>query len=88
MEANVRRVYVTQNSEYHVHGDRCVAVRDRRSGRFLPEHSAVDRRLAGAVLLEGGGLRPMAGAAPVGGMLCFDDGHLMTSPILAVSELA
>jgi len=44
-------VFVTRNTEYHVRGGVCVAVRDRERDRFLPTHHAVGGRLSGSVRL-------------------------------------
>lgn len=45
----VHRVYVTRNTEYHVLGDLCIAVRDRRGGVWRPEHPALGRRIKGSI---------------------------------------
>jgi hypothetical protein len=42
-------VLVTLNSEYHCRDDRCVAVRNRRTGEFLPAHEAIGMRLGGGI---------------------------------------
>jgi hypothetical protein len=94
-ERRKNRLFVTRNSEYYCRDGSCVAVRDRRTGRFSPTHPAIGKRLAGALRLspEGG----MAGAFPPdalepGEHLCFSscDGHLdrdvVTSPLLAIER--
>ena len=48
-ERRRHRVYVTRNTEYHFRDGFCVAVRDRRSGDFLPGHLAIRRRLHGGL---------------------------------------
>jgi len=58
-ERRLNKLFVTLNTEYHVHGDRCVAVRDRRSGAWHGEHSALGGRLLGAFSRCGqGGFNP------------------------------
>ena len=39
------RLLVTHNTEYHLRDGTCVAVRDRTSGYFYPDHPAVGRPL-------------------------------------------
>jgi hypothetical protein len=51
-----RRVYVTQNHEYHCKDGICVAVRDLQTGEFLPRHTAVGKKATGALLLRGSGI--------------------------------
>jgi hypothetical protein len=66
-ERRVRRVYITQNHEYHCKEDVCVAVRDIRSGEFLPRHSAVGKKVTGALVFKGSGIEsisPPADATP------------------------
>lgn len=41
IERRRHRVFLSRNTEYHLHHDRCVGVRDRRSGRWLAEHRAL-----------------------------------------------
>ena len=40
---------MTRNTEYHFRDEFCVAVRDRRSGDFLPGHLAIQQRLNGGI---------------------------------------
>ena len=48
-ERRRHKVFVTRNTEYHFRDRLCVAVRDRRTGDFLPGHLALKRELAGGV---------------------------------------
>jgi hypothetical protein len=48
-----RRVYVTRNHEYHCKDGVCVAVREVRSGAFLPRHAAVGKKVTGALVFHG-----------------------------------
>ncbi|MFO7178423.1 MAG: hypothetical protein DIU78_006975 [Pseudomonadota bacterium] len=83
-ERRIHRLYVTRNTEYHFRGDRCVAVRDRKTRTWLPAHLAVNRRLSGAVrLLPSGCAVPTDTPPSVGESLYFgDDGReLVTSTV-------
>lgn len=51
IERRRHQMFVTRNTEYHVRDGICVAVRDRRTGRFIPGHIAVSMPLAGGVRL-------------------------------------
>ena len=55
-----RRVYVTQNHEYHCKDGICVAVRSLRTRAFVPTHPAVGKTLAGALVLSRGGLQSIS----------------------------
>ena len=55
-----RRVYVTQNHEYHCKDGICVAVRDIRSGAFVPKHPAVGKKVTGGLFFQRGGLASVA----------------------------
>lgn len=81
-------MYVTRNTEYHFRGDRCVAVRDRRTGRWLESHLAMDRRLAGGVRFFDNGTAVPSGESPkVGEALYFgDEGRELITSILASIE--
>ncbi len=48
-ERRSRLVYVTRNTEYHLNAGRCVAVRDRDTGRWLLTHPALNRKVSGSV---------------------------------------
>ena len=83
-ERRRHRVYVTRNTEYHFEVDRCVAVRDRRSGDFLPSHLAVERRLAcGMRFYLNGAIEPNLEEPEIGEALYLPapDRELVTSPV-------
>ena len=83
------RVYVTKNTEYHFRDGFCVAVRNRRTGEFLPGHLALHRRIQGGLkFFENGGIAPNAGEPMAGESLYFaDDGRdLVTSPLEGVER--
>jgi hypothetical protein len=87
-ERRQHRMYVTRNTEYHFRGERCVAVRDRRTGTWLDSHLAIDRKLAGAVRFhENGAAIPSDEAPRVGEALYFDDdGRELITSLLAAIE--
>lgn len=86
IERRRHRVFVTRNTEYHLRDDRCVAVRDRRTGGFLLSHLALQRRVTGGV--RRGAEGPALGALEVGDALWFaDEGReLLTSPVVSVER--
>jgi hypothetical protein len=69
----------------------CVAVRDRRSGDFLPGHLAIKRRLHGGLkFFPNGAIVPNAGDPRPGEALYFaaDGRDLVTSPLERVDRPA
>ena len=84
-ERRVHRMYVTRNTEYLLREDICVAVRDRRTGRWLPSHLAIHRRLAGGVCIHPNGAAVPSCVDPrVGDALYFDgDEHELVTSLLA-----
>jgi len=42
-------MYVTRNTEYHFRDGNCVAVRDRRGGKWILAHGALSRGLSGSI---------------------------------------
>ena len=83
------RVFVTKNTEYHLQGERCVAVRDRRSGKWLPSHLAIGRRLSGGVHFHKNGTAvPVFDRPDLGEALYFaDDGReLITSAVCGLER--
>ena len=52
-ERRRHRVLVTANSEYHCRDDICVAVRDRRTDRFVGDHPALGKHISGGLRLCG-----------------------------------
>lgn len=88
-ERRKNRVFVTKNTEYHFRGDVCVAVRDRRSKKWLPSHLAIGRRLSGGVHFHRNGTAmPVCDAPAVGEALYFaDDGReLITSAVCGLER--
>jgi hypothetical protein len=82
------RMFVTRNTEYHFRDALCVAVRDRRSGSWLPSHLALHRRVTGRVRFHGNGVAvPDGGPPEVGEALYFgDDGRELVTSLLTSIE--
>jgi hypothetical protein len=88
-ERRVHRLYVTRNTEYHFRGEVCVAVRDRRTRRWLDSHLAIQRKLAGGVKFHQNGVAIPSCAHPrVGEALYFDDQgmELITSMLSSIER--
>jgi hypothetical protein len=94
-ERRRNRVLVTSNSEYHCRDGSCVAVRDRKTGKFLRGHHAIGKRMTGGMRIDpGGGIAEVSRpeALVEGEQLCFSscDGDLahdlITSPLRAIER--
>src|SRR5687768_16283626 len=87
-ERRIHKIFVTRNTEYHVRGAVCVAVRDRRSGEWLRAHLALRSRISGGLKFHGGGVMPNAGVPSIGESLFFHAAgrDLVTSTILSVDR--
>ena len=86
-DRRIHRVFVTRHTEYHLRRDVCIAVRDRRSGRWLPEHQAVLRKVTGTMLRIGkNGFVFGDGLPEQGESLVFEAGSGSTSPVTAVER--
>jgi hypothetical protein len=81
-------MFVTRNTEYHFRDGVCVAVRDRKSGTWLPAHLALRRTLTGRVRFQPNGVAiPGAGNPQVGEALYFgDDGRELVTSLLTAVE--
>ncbi len=80
----MHKMFVTKNTEYHLRGEVCVGVRDRRSGQWMRGHAAVRHRLLGALRFSRhGGVIPNPGVPQAGESLYFAVGgqDLITSPL-------
>ena len=87
-ERRVHRMYVTKNTEYHFRGELCVAVRDRKTGRWLDAHLAVNRRLTGGVKFHQNGAAVPSCAPPQPGEALYfgDDGRELITSLLSAVE--
>jgi hypothetical protein len=81
---HTHRILITRNTEYHLRGKECVAV--RVAGAWDHQHRAVGTKLEGALgFAEGTGYRATTDEPAVGDRLCFS-GDLMTSPLTQVRK--
>lgn len=86
-DRRIHRIFVTKNTEYHLRRDRCIAVRDRNTGSFYPEHRALYRTLAGAVRFHGAGSISAEQSTPkVGEAMCFDGLNVVTTVVEAIQR--
>jgi len=85
-------MFVTRNTEYHLRDGVCVAVRDRRTGRFVPAHIAIKLPLSGAVHVNPHGIAlPLLDKPGVGDALCFwgseeSSRQIVTSRVVSVER--
>lgn len=89
-ERRIHKVFVTRNTEYHVRQDRCVAVRDRRTGGWVEGHLASGGRVTGGLHFHASGVTPNDGVPTVGESIffCSEGRDLVTSPIVSVERPA
>lgn len=90
-ERRRHRVYVTRNTEYHFRDGFCVAVRDRKSGSFVPGHLALRRRFNGGIRFYlNGAIVPNLGDPKPGEALFFSHSgrDLITSPVETIDRPA
>lgn len=83
-ERRIHKIYVTRNTEYHVRGGVCVAVKPRHEQSFLSGHEALEMKLEGHV--KQGTLLPMPGPPKLGFRMYFARGEqdILTSPVVAI----
>lgn len=87
-ERRIHQVLVTQNTEYHIRRGVCVAVRDRRSGRWLRGHLALNSQVGGGLRFGPGGMIPNAGKPSIGEAVFFHASgrDLVTSALVAIDR--
>lgn len=93
-ERRRHRVLVTLNSEYHCRDGVCVAVRNRRTGRFQAQHPALGRHVSGALRFnQNGGIESATSGDDLepGEQVCFagdrdEERTLITSPLSAIER--
>lgn len=89
VERRRHKVFITRNTEYHFRDGLCVAVRDRREGRWIPDHVALHRPVSGSLMFyPSGAIRPSIGQPRLGEALFFATGgrDLVTSPLLEIGR--
>lgn len=86
-ERRRHRLFVTQNTEYHLRDRTCVAVRDVWSGQWQTEHPAVGRKLFGALRPSAAGFEPLDKPEP-NCLLWFENGDddILTSRLSVVTR--
>ncbi|HEV8323014.1 MAG TPA: hypothetical protein VG389_15475 [Myxococcota bacterium] len=87
-ERRHNKMFVTLHSEYHLHDDVCVAVRDRRTGDWFDRHRAVGCRLLGAFSLTQDGMMVPEPEPRTGHFLVFfgDRRDVVTSALQAIER--
>lgn len=88
-DRRVHKVLVTRNTEYHMRGRTCVAVRDRRTGEWLRAHLALRSEVSGGLRFKlEGGIVPVRGVPSIGESAFFraEGRDLVTSTILSVER--
>jgi hypothetical protein len=83
-ERRFHKIYVTENTEYHVRRDVCVAVKPRTPRAGWVENRALRMRLQGSI--QPGSMLPMPGMPEVGFRMFFEDAdrNIITSPVVAI----
>jgi hypothetical protein len=84
-ERRIHKVYVTENTEYHVRRNVCVAVKARTpDADWVEENRAIQMLLAGHFKPES--TLPMPGPPQVGFRMYFANGanDIITSPVVAI----
>lgn len=90
-ERRRHRMYVTRNTEYHFRDGCCVAVRDRKGGRWNLAHAALQRVVSGAIRFRSDGQPfPCLAEPQVGDALFFatEGPDLVTSVLTAIERPA
>ena len=87
-ERRIHKVYVTRNTEYHVRRDLCVAVKDRRTGRWIDGHAAIPQKLEGSLRYNNNGIFPNIGNPSIGDAIYFRNGErdLITSRLESIDR--
>lgn len=74
-------VFATHNTEYHLRGALCVAIRDRRTGEWLVEHEALGAKVTCMLARYGGQWRRHVLSPRTGSVLWFESVQVTTSAI-------
>jgi len=93
-ERRRHRVFVTRNTEYHCRDGVCVAVRDRRTRRFVEAHAALGKHVSGGLRFnQNGGIESASSGTDLhpGEQVCFagdtdKDRSVITSPLDAIER--
>ena len=88
-ERRIHRVFITRHVEYHVRRNLCIAVRDRRTGKWIKSHAALQGIIAGGLQFNGAGRTCASRHLPRVGESAFvvtERRELVTSPILSIGR--
>jgi len=88
-ERRIHRVVITENTEYHLRRRKCLCVRDRHSGQWVPNHRALHKELVGAVSTSSPELDFNGSCIPhMGERMMFDGpmGPVFTTPVIGVER--
>jgi hypothetical protein len=92
-ERRHHQVLLTRNTEYHLRDGLCIAVRDRKTGRFRPQHAALGRQMRQGIRFTHGEGPPIfspEGRVHVGEAVNFSSSPLLldlvTTPLEAVKR--
>lgn len=88
-ERRVHQVFITKNAEYHVRRKVCVAVRDRRTGAWVRDHSALRHRVCGGLRFTfREGVEPDPGGPKVGESVFFQSAgrDFVTDPVVRMER--
>jgi hypothetical protein len=80
----MHRLLKTQNSDYYLIDNECIAVRDQREGSWSRRHSAVGAKLVGSIRVDGP-IQFTPAQAQMNGRLMFSN-DVMTSPVCFIGE--
>ena len=84
-ERRTRQIIITENTEYHLKGCTCVAVRDYHTGQLQKNHQALGKEVVGHVRFDKDGSWQLCVGHHVGvGQRVFFTSQLLTSPVRAV----
>jgi len=81
VERRRHKVYITQNTEYHLRNDTCVGIKSCRDGSWIRDNKVLMARLVGAVDSVGELAEHRCGMPEVGKYLLFlsDEGELIVT---------
>jgi hypothetical protein len=85
-ERRIHKIYATRNTHYHIRRDRCVAVQEANTGRWLDRHAALDKKLMCVLRPKEGNQGEVARRDPVSGdLLCFE-GTVITTAVTEIDR--
>lgn len=88
-ERRIHRIFITRNTEYHMRRRTCVRIRDRRTGRWIDDHRAVNLMMTGCFPFGNlAGDINISDIPEIGECVFFNDQgiDIITSPVLCVER--